>query len=159
MPERVDRVVVGHRRVAQHGSPEAQVDGVWLRGDGELHLLHLTPVGHGAERARDLGDGAREVNVFGLDSPHLPGQADREAAGHDRELRARAFKTGRLGDGVREPRRSGEGFGAEDGGRTAVKDDPIPDTLGVEERPPALFAHLVLLCAIHSSLSRPHARV
>ena len=97
-------------------------------------------------RARSLGAAADRSEVqevqLGLDPPDLPGQADGEAAGHRGELCADALKLGHLGDGLREPRCRRERVGAEDDGRTAVQDDPVLATLGVEERTPALFTHL-----------------
>ena len=50
--ERIDRVVVGHRRVAEHRAPEAQVNRVGLCGDRNLNLVHRTSVGRGTVRLR-----------------------------------------------------------------------------------------------------------
>ena len=50
--QRVDGVVVGERRVAQHGAPEPDVEGTGLSGDRDLHLVHRRPVRDGAVGAR-----------------------------------------------------------------------------------------------------------
>ena len=64
VPEGVDAVVVAHRRVAEHGPPEAEVDLIGFRRDRELDLADGGPIGGGAvldpENVQDL----REAGVL-----------------------------------------------------------------------------------------------
>jgi hypothetical protein len=57
--ERVNAVVLGQRVVAQHGSPEVDVQVAWPGGYRDLDLLHGTTVGDGSLPTSDLGDRPR----------------------------------------------------------------------------------------------------
>ena len=80
--ERVDAVVVGHRRVAEHRTPEPDVQHVGLRRDRELHLLHGRAVGDRAVCPRDRRDRSREVGMprFERPSPGFDSDLRRPAA-------------------------------------------------------------------------------
>ena len=118
--ERVDGVVVGHRVVAEHGAPEADVDRVGLGGDRELDLLDGGTVGGGAVRAGDRGDGPGELDVRRLELPHVAAQTYGQGRVGDREQRTRVGQAGDLDDCRGQPHRLVHRSDTEDGRRSAV---------------------------------------
>ena len=141
VPERVDAVVVGHRRIAEHGAPETDVHRIWLRGDRELHLLDRCAVGDRAVRRCDLRDGPRQVDMPRFELPEVTGQAHREGGIDDRQQRPRSLEAVDRRNVRGQPRRLADGSDLEDGRRAAVQHDPVIDAVGGEELPPALLAH------------------
>ena len=141
MTERVDPVVVGAWQVAQDRAPEAHVDGVGLRCDRDLHLLHRAAVGDDAPGSHRRRDGARELHVQRLQLPDVAGQPHGEAVGGDRQQRPGLLQAGHPRNRLGQPSRLTEGPDAEDRRRAAVQHDPVVEARGGEERSPALFTH------------------
>ena len=59
--ERVDGVVVGHPGVPEGSAPEANIDRIWLRRDGERHLLRTRAVDDGSVRPRHRRDRSSQL--------------------------------------------------------------------------------------------------
>ena len=139
--EGIHRIVVSHRRVAEHSAPEADVNRIALRRDRELHLLDGRTIRGRTVRARDCRHGPRELDVSRLELPEVATQPDGEAGIGHREQHARALETRSLRNRLGQARRLAQRSDPKDGRRAAVQHDPVINTLGGEEILPALLAH------------------
>ena len=146
LAERVDAVVVVHRRVAEDRAPEAEVDRIGLGGNGQLHLLHRAAVRDRATLPRHRRDRLRDRDMPRLGAPHLARQLHREPIRRDGQQRP-LLEAGHLRHRRGQARRSDERVDPEDRRGTAVEDRPVIDAVSREELAPALFAHAWMLAA------------
>jgi hypothetical protein len=81
MADRVNAIVVGHRRIPEHRSPEAEVDAFWLGCDSQLDLLYCAAVGTGAVGRSNCRDGACDLDMPWLELPDVSGEPYGETVG------------------------------------------------------------------------------
>src|SRR5215831_765663 len=74
--EWIDRIVVGHRGITKHGTPETDVEGIVFRRDGHLHFLDGCTIGDRTLPPHHGRNGARELDVPRLEIPEVAAQAD-----------------------------------------------------------------------------------
>ena len=104
VPEWIDGVVLGQFGVAEHGTPEADIDRIRLGRDGELHLLHPCPVSHGAVLPRHRRHRVSQLHVPFLESLEAAGQPHGELTVGDRHRTVPTHGAGRRSmDGSRRP--------------------------------------------------------
>ena len=108
MAERVDAVVVRQRVVAQHGSPEVDVQVAGTGGHRERHLLHGAAVRDGPLTTRDAGNRAGHADVLRLEELDTAGEPHGESAIAERQEDARVCHPGHLGDLMGEGTRLGK---------------------------------------------------
>jgi len=103
MAEWVDRVVVGQLGVPQDGPPEADIDGVGVRRDGERHLLRTAAIRDGAMPSSNRRDGSGKLDVSRLQSKDATRQAHGELVISDGDEHARIVDARHLSHGVSKP--------------------------------------------------------
>jgi hypothetical protein len=81
--KRVHRIIVSHRLVPEHGTPEAEVNQIGLRSNRELYLLDRRTIRGRIVRPRDRRHGPRELDVSRLELPEVATQTNGNAgSGH-----------------------------------------------------------------------------
>ena len=141
MSERVHCIVVSHRHVAEHGTPEADVNPIGLRRNRELHLLNGRTIRSRTIRPRDRRYSARELDVLRRELPEVASQPNGQAGACDREQHTRVPEAGNFRDRLSQARCVAQRSDAERGRRATVQYDPVVDIVGFEETLPALLAH------------------
>ncbi|MFL0712253.1 MAG: hypothetical protein ACJLS2_06045 [Microcella pacifica] len=139
--ERVDGVVVGAGRVAEHRAPERQIDVSRARRYRDLHFAHSRSIGGRAVRACHRRHGPGELDVLLVEEPDVPCEAHRDPGLGEGQQRLRTRAARRLGHAGGERRRIGEGRAPEERRGATVQHDPVLHALRGEELPPPGLAH------------------
>lgn len=71
MPKRVNRIVVSHRQVAQHGAPKVNVHIITPGCNRNLYLLHSRTIRVCIVFPCNSRDGSRKLNVLSLQLPQI----------------------------------------------------------------------------------------
>ena len=104
LAERVDAIVIVHRRVAEHRAPEAEVDRLGPGCDCQLNLLDGASVRGGTVLARDGRDGPGNLDVPGF-GPHISLVSFTVRRSEAAVSRVRRLESRHIGHRSRQPRR------------------------------------------------------
>jgi hypothetical protein len=108
MAEWIEGVVVGHPGVPKHSPPEANIDGLGVRRDGELDLLCAGAIRDGSMLSRDGRDRSSKFDVSRLQLPNAARQPHGQLVIGNGYQHTRAFDASHLRDRFSKPCRIAE---------------------------------------------------